>query len=54
MLRDAWTRGQTVQVHGWIYSLADGLVRELGADMAREDEVHDRYEASVARILRGC
>ncbi len=54
VLRDAWARGQTVQVHGWIYSLADGLVRELGADMAREDEIHDRYEASVARILRDC
>ena len=30
VVQDAWQRGQSVSVHGWIYELADGLVRELG------------------------
>ncbi|KAF7598632.1 MAG: carbonate dehydratase [Candidatus Dactylopiibacterium carminicum] len=52
VVRDAWARGQEVAVHGWIYSLADGLVRELGADMYREGDVRGCYEASVARIMQ--
>lgn len=29
-LKDVWSRGQSVDVHGWIYSLEDGLLRNLG------------------------
>ena len=30
VIRDAWARGQTVSVHGWVYSLTDGVIRDLG------------------------
>jgi len=30
IVRDAWSRGQTLAVHGWIYDIADGLLRDLG------------------------
>ena len=30
-VRDAWERGQIVYVHGWIYSIADGIYRSLDA-----------------------
>jgi carbonic anhydrase len=29
VVRDAWSRGQSVTVHGWIYDLSDGLLRDL-------------------------
>jgi carbonic anhydrase len=29
IVRDAWRRGQTVSVHGWIYGIRDGLLRDL-------------------------
>jgi carbonic anhydrase len=29
VVRDAWARGQTLAVHGWIYDLSDGLLRDL-------------------------
>ena len=29
VVRDAWSRGQTLTVHGWIYDLSDGLLRDL-------------------------
>lgn len=29
-INDAWSRGQQVDVHGWIYGLEDGLIRDLG------------------------
>lgn len=28
---DAWTRGQSLSIHGWIYDIANGLLRDLGA-----------------------
>jgi len=28
-VQDAWARGQNLSVHGWVYSLADGLVKDL-------------------------
>jgi carbonic anhydrase len=30
IVRDAWSRGQPLSVHGWIYDIADGLLRDLG------------------------
>jgi len=30
VVRDAWARGQELAVHGWIYDLRDGLLRDLG------------------------
>jgi len=30
VLRDAWARGQPVSVHGWVYGIDDGRLRDLG------------------------
>jgi carbonic anhydrase len=30
VVRDAWSRGQSVSVHGWVYDLSDGLLQDLG------------------------
>jgi carbonic anhydrase len=30
IVRDAWRRGQELAVHGWIYRLGNGLLRDLG------------------------
>ena len=32
VIQDAWARGQTVNVHAWIYGLKDGRLRDLGFD----------------------
>lgn len=29
VMQDAWTRGQQIEVHGWIYGLKDGIIRDL-------------------------
>ena len=29
VVQEAWARGQELAVHGWVYSLADGLVKDL-------------------------
>ncbi|NBT29963.1 MAG: carbonic anhydrase, partial [Gammaproteobacteria bacterium] len=30
IVQDAWQRGQSLEVHGWIYSIGDGLLKDLG------------------------
>lgn len=29
IVRDAWSRGQKLEIHGWVYGLKDGLLRDL-------------------------
>jgi carbonic anhydrase len=36
IVQDAWKRGHPLELHGWIYGLADGLIRDLG--VSRESE----------------
>ncbi len=50
ILDDAWARGQQVCVHGWIYGLHDGRVRDLRMDVAGRDELQPTYEQALARL----
>ncbi|MFN2509576.1 MAG: carbonate dehydratase [Chthoniobacterales bacterium] len=48
IVRDAWERGQEVAVHGWIYGLEDGLLRDLNVTVSRIDEVQSVYAAATS------
>jgi len=37
LVRDAWARGQRLAVHGWVYSIADGLIRDLDVTVSTAD-----------------
>jgi carbonic anhydrase len=43
IVRDAWDRGQELSVHGWVYGLKDGLVRDLGTVVTRPAEASAAY-----------
>jgi len=43
ILREAWARGQQVTVHGWCYSLENGLVNDLKVSASSREEALDRY-----------
>ncbi len=54
IVRDAWRRGQDVTVHGWVYGLKDGLLRDLGMCITKGEEIDASYESTVKRkISRG-
>jgi carbonic anhydrase len=53
VVRDAWVRGQALAVHGWIYGLRDGLLRDLGMCVAAEAELPACYEAACAKGASG-
>jgi carbonic anhydrase len=48
VVRDAWKRGQRVAVHAWIYSLADGLLKDLGLCVEAEAQLAGAYASVVA------
>jgi carbonic anhydrase len=50
VVREAWERGQELAVHGWIYSLADGLVRDLGMTISQPDDVPKVLQNALGRL----
>ena len=50
VVRDAWSRGQSLAVHSWIYSLKDGLLRDLSFVASNTDEVAAEYTRAVSAL----
>jgi carbonic anhydrase len=48
--RDAWARGQALAVHGWVYALEDGLLRDLNMCITQESELAAQYESACAAL----
>jgi carbonic anhydrase len=53
IVQDAWARGQDLSVHGWIYSLKDGLLRDLDLCFSGPDQLSDIYRMRSAKTLAG-
>ncbi len=53
VLQDAWARGQEVAVHGWVYGLRDGLLKDLQVTMDRPETVVEVFAAAFKRYPRG-
>ena len=50
IVQDAWSRGQKLSVHGWVYSLLDGRVRELGMGVDNTEELPVAYRMAMEHI----
>lgn len=50
IVRDAWERGQEVAVHGWIYALKDGLLRDLRMTARSVAEADAAYREAIAAL----
>jgi carbonic anhydrase len=50
IVEEAWSRGQRVEVHGWIYGLRDGLLKDLGLSLASADALERSYVEAVIRL----
>jgi carbonic anhydrase len=51
VVTDAWARGQALSVHGWVYSLHDGRVRELGMDVDSAESLEPAYANALSLLL---
>lgn len=50
--RDAWERGQELAVHGWIYGLQDGLLRDLKMTVNAFQELPAAFQRAMQGLTR--
>ena len=48
IVQQAWERGQSLAIHGWIYGLRDGLVRDLHITITRQHEFAPAYGRAIS------
>lgn len=49
VVQDAWDKGQKLTVHGWIYGLKDGLLRDLEMSINAPEQLQDKKTAALRR-----
>jgi carbonic anhydrase len=52
VVQDAWERGQPLTVHGWVYGLRDGLLRDLDMTVATAEELTPLLATTLGRYQR--
>jgi carbonic anhydrase len=52
IVQSAWERGQELIVHGWVYALSDGLVRDLNIHIANQKEMGAVYQNAITASAR--
>jgi carbonic anhydrase len=52
IVQDAWQRGQLLTLHGWVYGISDGLVKDLRFEADSAAKLEADYPAAVAAVAR--
>jgi carbonic anhydrase len=50
IVRKAWARQQELSIHGWIYAIENGLLRDSGILIRRPEDVATQYEAAIRNL----
>ncbi|MFG5779911.1 carbonate dehydratase [Comamonas sp. J-3] len=50
VLQDAWARGQKVTLHGWCYSLKNGLITDLGMTVPGVGGLEEVYQKAIDNV----
>ena len=53
IVQEAWGRGQALAIHGWIYGLHDGRLRDLGVSTSDVNGIDATYHAALAALGAG-
>ncbi|HEU4508187.1 MAG TPA: carbonate dehydratase [Pyrinomonadaceae bacterium] len=51
IVQGAWERGQELAIHGWIYSLEDGLLRDLGVSIDNAEGMPAAYQVAICNAV---
>lgn len=49
-IQEEWENGEFPYIHGWVYSLEDGLIRDLGLDVNSTEEVEPEHRFKKSEI----
>jgi carbonic anhydrase len=47
IVQTAWESGQKVQVHGWVYGIHDGVIKDLGVNLGDNKSLSDVYQLDI-------
>lgn len=47
VVQEAWSKGHKLNLHGWVYSLQDGLLKDLNVSTSSADQVQDVYRVTI-------
>lgn len=50
VVQDAWARGQSLTLHGWVYGLRDGLLHDMHMTVDSNEQMDAVYRAAVAGV----
>lgn len=50
IVETAWQREQELAIHGWIYNLNDGIIRDTGMCVMNTAEIAPIYEQAISRV----
>ena len=50
VVQDAWARGQSLAIHGWIYDIKDGRVRDLGITIENNKSLPATYQQCLKNV----
>jgi carbonic anhydrase len=51
IVQSAWQRGQELVIHGWIYGLEDGLLRDLGISIDNPEGMAAAYRTAISNAI---
>lgn len=49
-VQDAWLRRQELTIHGWIYGLHDGLLRDLRIEVRNAEHLAEAYRFAISNV----
>jgi carbonic anhydrase len=52
VVQDAWSRGQDLNLHGWVYGLSDGLLKDLYMTLTRGDDLEALRQEAVQNVWK--
>ena len=50
VVKQAWANGRALAIMGWIYSLEDGLLRDLSLSIRKDDDAAAAYRAAITAL----
>ncbi|MES2481766.1 MAG: carbonic anhydrase, partial [Pseudomonadota bacterium] len=50
VVQDAWSRGQSVTLHGWVYGISDGLLKDLNMTVDSPADLERVYRGAIGTI----
>jgi len=52
IVQNAWERGQAVSLHGWIYGLDNGILKDLGVTHSKDTDLRETMHNRIKTLLK--